>query len=215
MMKFKKTDFIALAVLAATLVHLIIVYPSLPDLIVTNWGFNGDVSYGGKSTLWMLMGMNAGLFVLFFIIPKIDPKGSNYAKVDGFYSSFRMVMIIFMAGLTEIVMLSADNPNRFNVGKIVMLAISLLFMFIGNYLPKCKQSYTLGIKTMWTLADERVWNDTHRIGGVTFVVMGLVGFVSALFLPENVCMYIFLISTLGGTVFTFVYSYLSYRKYNN
>lgn len=213
-MKIKKTDYIALIILIASFVQLIVVYPTLPQQVVTNWGFNGQVDYGSKSTLWILWGISALMLPLFFIIPKIDPKGKSYEKVDGFYGIFRLVIVLFMTGMLEITILSVNDPHRFNVGKIVMIAASLLFIFIGNYMPKCKQTYTFGIKTMWTYADERVWNDTHRFGGVVFVVAGVVMLISTLVFTENINFIITLIAVFGSVILTTVYSYLSYKKYN-
>ena len=213
-MKFKKTDFIAVLVVVASLVHLIAVYPSLPAEVVTNWGFNGNVDYSSKSTLWILWAVNAGMIPLFFIMPKIDPKGKSYAKVDGFYAYFRLVTVIFLALMMEITILSANDPHRFNVGKIAEIGIALLFIFIGNYLPKCRQSFTLGIKTMWTLSDERVWNKTHRLGGVLFVIAGVVTLAAALFCGEKVMFVVTMVTVLGTVIVTTVYSYILYRKYN-
>lgn len=213
-MKFKKTDIIAVLVVVASLVHLIIVYPSLPAQVVTNWGFNGNVDYSSKSMLWLLWAINAGMIPLFFVIPKIDPKGKSYAKVDGFYTYFRLAMVVFLAVMMEITILSANDPYRFNVGKISVLGLSLLFIFIGNYLPKCKQSFTMGIKTMWTLSDERVWNKTHRLGGVLFVISGVVTLAAGLFLSEKLMFAVTMVVTLGTCIVTIVYSYLLYRKYN-
>lgn len=213
-MKLKKTDYIAILVLVATLVQLIIVYPQLPDQVVTNWGTGGNVTYGSKSNVWMLWGINAIIFPGFFIIPKIDPKGKSYNKVAGFYAAFRLIMVLFMAGTLELVILSAEDAHRFNVGKIVMIATSLLMIFIGNYLPKCKQNYTLGIKTMWTLSDERVWNDTHRLGGILLVIAGIIGLVSTVALPESWYVTIFVGALIISIGVTLVYSYISYKKYN-
>ena len=213
-MKFKFTDIIAVLVVVASLVHLIAVYPSLPAEVVTNWGFNGNVEYSSKSTLWVLWAVNAGMIPLFFIMPKIDPKGKSYAKVDGFYTYFRLVMVVFLAVMMEITILSANDPYRFNVGKIAEIGIALLFIFIGNYLPKCKQSFTLGIKTMWTLSDERVWNKTHRLGGVLFVIAGVVTLAAALFCGEKVMFAVTMVTMLGTVTVTTVYSYILYKKYN-
>ena len=213
-MKFKKTDWIAVAIILATLIQLIIVYPSLPAQVPVNWGFDGQVTYGAKSTLWILVGINAALYPLFFIIPKIDPKGKSYNKVDGFYKNFRIVMVVFLTGILEITIFSATDAQRFEVGKIANIGVALLLIFIGNYLPKCKQSFTLGIKTMWTLADERVWNDTHRIGGIAFVAAGVITLIVTLFLPEKLYYIISMVVVGAAVIGTTVYSYLSYRKYN-
>ena len=213
-MKFRKTDYIAILILIATLIQLVIIYPSLPQQVVTNWGTNGNVTYGPKSTIWQLWIINALLFPGFFIIPKIDPRGKNYSKVDGFYAGFRIIMVVFLSGMLELVIFTAEDAHRFDVIKIGMIAVSLLMIFIGNYLPKCKQTYTFGIKTMWTYADERVWNDTHRFGGIVFVVAGVVMLVSTIVFTENINFIITLIAVLGAVIMTTIYSYLSYKKYN-
>ena len=213
-MKFKKTDWIAIAIILATFIQLIIVYPSLPAQVPINWGFDGQVQYGAKSNLWLLAGINAALYPLFFIIPKIDPKGKSYNKVDGFYKNFRLVILVFLAAILEITIFSSTDAHRFDVGKIAGIGLALLLIFIGNYLPKCKQSYTLGIKTMWTLADERVWNDTHRLGGMAFVAAGVISLVATLLLPEKLYYIISMITVGAAVVGTTVYSYISYRKYN-
>ncbi len=213
-MKFKKTDYIAIIILIAVLIQLVIMYPSLPKQVVTNWGFDGQVTYGSKSTVWLLYGINVFMFHMFFIIPKIDPKGRNYEKFSGFYTAFRLIMVLFLTGMLEIVLFSAEDANRFNVSKLVMIAASLLMIFIGNYLPKCKHNYTMGIKTMWTYADERVWNDTHRFGGVLFVIAGIVMLVAALLFSEKIMVAVTMAAVFGTVIVTTVYSYLSYKKYN-
>ena len=41
--------------------------------------------------------------------------------------------------------------------------VGLLFIGVGNYLPRVKQNYTLGIKTPWALADPENWRRTQRL----------------------------------------------------
>ena len=212
-MKIKKTDYIALLILIASFVQLIVVYPTLPQQVVTNWGFNGQVDYGSKSTLWILWGISALMLPLFFIIPKIDPKGKSYEKVDGFYGIFRLVIVLFMTGMLEITILSVNDPHRFNVGKIVMIAVSLLMIFIGNYLPKCKQNYSLGIKIVWTLESEENWNATHRIGGKVWTVGGIV-LLACAFLPAPVNAVVALATFLTIVLIPVVYSYNYYKKHS-
>lgn len=60
-----------------------------------------------------------------------------------------------------------------NMGIFVELFVYLLFIVVGNYLPKCRQNYTVGIKLPWTLADEENWNRTHRLAGWLWMLCGL------------------------------------------
>ncbi len=69
-----------------------------------------------------------------------------------------------------------------DMGRICCLVVGLLFLLFGNYLPKCRQNSTVGIKLPWTLADQANWNSTHRFAGWLWVAAGLV-MLLALFVP--------------------------------
>ena len=83
-----------------------------------------------------------------------------------------------------------------------------LFVVIGNYLPKCKQSYTVGIKIPWTLNDEENWNKTHRLAGFLWVIGGVVIMATA-FLGT---FWLFFVVLIPMVIVPFVYSYSLYKK---
>lgn len=80
---------------------------------------------------------------------------------------------------------SAGLGLKWDVGRILVLALGLLFLAMGNYLPKCRQNATLGIKLPWTLYSEENWNKTHRFGGKCWFVGGLAVMVLA-FVPTGI-----------------------------
>ena len=88
------------------------------------------------------------------------------------------------------------------------LFMGALFVIIGNYMPKCKQSYTIGIKIPWTLNDEENWNKTHRMAGFLWVIGGVVIMATA-FLGTFQLLFVVLIPMV---IIPFVYSYLLYKK---
>ena len=109
--------------------------------------------------------------------------------------------------MSAIVYLTALG-KEIKVGFIVILFMGLLFIIIGNYLPKCKQSYTMGIKLPWTLKDEENWNKTHRFAGPLWVIGGVVIMATAIFESPIVFGVI-----VGVMVITpVVYSYLHYKN---
>lgn len=89
-----------------------------------------------------------------------------------------------------------------------MVFLGLLFIIIGNYLPKCRQNYTLGIKIPWTLHDEENWNHTHRMAGFLWVIGGFVLLVNA-FLQWD---WLLSVTIVAMVVMPVGYSYLYYRK---
>ena len=81
--------------------------------------------------------------------------------------------------------------------KYVNAAIfGFLFIFIGNYMPKMRQNYTIGMKIKWTLENEENWNATHRFGGKLMFWVGVI-ILACAFLPFGIFFAIFFISVLG------------------
>ena len=88
------------------------------------------------------------------------------------------------------------------------ILLGVVFIAIGNYLPKCKQNYTIGIKISWTLASEENWNKTHRLagwvwvgGGIVMMLSGFFGILWLTFLPVAIMVLVPL-----------VYSYILHKK---
>ena len=88
------------------------------------------------------------------------------------------------------------------------LLMGVLFIFIGNLLPKMQQSYTMGIKLPWTLHNEENWNKTHRLSGKVWVIGGIIILSTALWGNFLVLM----ATTLLMVLIPVVYSYCLYRK---
>ena len=91
------------------------------------------------------------------------------------------------------------------------LGIPMLFVALGNRFGKLRHNYFFGIRTPWTLANEDVWQKTHRMGGTLWVVGGLIQMAAA-FLPSRVGL------AVAGAVFVamvvgpIVYSYRISRR---
>ena len=96
-----------------------------------------------------------------------------------------------------------------SVGRITTLCLGLMFAAIGNYLPKCRRNYTIGIKVTWALASDENWNATHRFAGRVWVIGGVAVMLAAL-LPEgwNVSA-----AVLGAVVISVIPTVYSYRYY--
>jgi uncharacterized membrane protein len=95
------------------------------------------------------------------------------------------------------------------VSKLIMGFVGLVIVVIGNYLPKCKQNYTIGIKTPWSMNDTENWTATHRFGSRIFVVCGVVVILSVL-LPESPVMYcidigLIILAAVAATAYSYVY----------
>ncbi len=150
------------------------------------------------------------IVLLMTLLPKMDPKKANYEKFKGSYNIIINVLVIFFIAL-HIVTLAYNLGFPVDVGLFVPIGIGVLFIVLGNYMPKLKHNYFVGIRTPWTIANETVWNKTHRIGGKVFVFMGL-ALMLTVFIEGIWGFILFLAVTLIGVVYLFVKSYLYFQE---
>lgn len=212
-MKFKRSSIAAMIILSIIPILITAVfYNSLPAQIPTHWGINGDVTYSPKSEIWIILGISFALIPLFVIIPKIDPKKNNYARFSSIYEAFCIIMMLFMAVINCMILLEAMRPGSVSVSKIIPFMVGLLFIYIGNIMPKIKHNYTFGIKTPWALADPEVWSRSNRLAGFISFAGGIIITVSAFFLSEKA---VFALLMVFVAVFALVPTVMSYVWFKN
>jgi uncharacterized membrane protein len=164
--------FLIVAALAATL----LLYSQLPERVPTHWGINNQPN--GFSPKWALFligpGLMTVLLALFRFLPWLSPKQWD---VDSFRSTYLQVMLIVMCLLTYIYAMTlwAGIKGSANVGRAIIGGVCLLLALLGNLLGKVRRNFYIGVRTPWTLANDRVWNATHRFAAKTFFVGGLAG----------------------------------------
>mgnify|MGYP000319003125 FL=1 len=158
-------------------------YPSLPDIVPTHWGASGQVNgWGPKSTVLILAALPFAMLILFEVIRKIDPKHQNFEKFGKVWNLFVVLFTVMMAAFSWLSELAVFGklPDSSNLVSILVCGgIGVLFIILGNFMPQIKQNYTFGCRTPWALNDEHNWQRTQRMGGYTFVVMGIVLLVLA------------------------------------
>lgn len=197
--------------------HLMVM-PSLPAQIPTHWGASGAVNGWGPSWMASAMGMVPLLLLaMFYVMPRIDPKGEAYRTSGKFYQGFVIAFTLLMCATSWLGELTVWGvvPAAGTVNLLVSCAIGLLFIVMGNYLPRVKQNYTLGIKTPWALADPENWRRTQRFGGACLMVLGvglIVMGVAGSVLSSEVVAAVIAVLALGSAGAAYVYSYLLWCK---
>ena len=187
----------------------LILYPQLPEQMATHWGF-GNEPNGYSSKAFAVFGLPGLMAVLNLILPlalKADPKNANMSPV--LFNVCLWIMPV-VSVLCSTMTLGYALGYNVNIAKVIPMFIGVVFIVIGNYLPKTKQSYTMGIKLPWTLNSEENWNRTHRLGGFLWVLGGVAFIVLSIFKWWNI--YVFFIILAVMVLVPMVYSYLLYRK---
>ncbi len=183
----------------------------LPNQIATSYNFAGEVTDTTSRTgVIGLMLLPLIFLPFFYIIPKIDPKGEKYEQFSGFYQWFMVGMTVFMSTMGILTLWQSIHPESQAIQQIITVFVGILFVCLGNYLPKIKQNYTMGIKTPWTLENEVVWYKTHRIGGKCFTCCGVLFLVLRPFVGN--WMWLFLSGMVLVGVVPLGMSYVYYRQ---
>ena len=209
----RKSMMLLCALLAlAPMLLLWAVWGELPERVVTTWGFDGAVTgTGPKSTLLWLALMGPGLGLLLALLPRIDPRRESYRKFQGHYDAFCVVFQLFMAGVNTAAIWENLSPGSLSIGRVVTVLVGLLFAFIGNILPTVRHNYFMGVRTPWTLADPRVWDQANRLAGRLFFAGGLAMVLLALALPERWLLWAVLAISAGTALPPVVLSYVWFR----
>lgn len=192
-------------------VMLALCWGSLPAQVPTNWGFNGQVAYSAKSTLWIVAAVGPAVAALLQLMPRIDPKKENYRKFQGAYDGVAVGIILFFALVMAMVLVESLRPGTVVVSRVVTALVCVLFVGLGCIMGKVKTNWFMGIRTPWALSDPDVWNRTQRAGGWVFFLTGLVNLPLALLAPEKVFAVTLLAPILLGIIGVYALSWKWYR----
>lgn len=212
MIKNNKWKFLfSSIVILLPMIFGLIFWNELPEQMITHWGIDGNAD-GFSNRYFAVFALPVFILVIhwlcIFFTMVIDQKNSNQNnKVFG--------VVIWITPIISLVsnggIYAVSLGKEFSPYLITSLLMGGMFVIIGNYLPKCKKNYTIGIKVKWTLESEENWNATHRIGGKVWVIGGLLIMISSV-LPETSFIWAMVSLIFILVVVPIVYSYLYYRK---
>lgn len=178
----KKTILITALLTVLPMVFGLLLWNQLPEQMATH--FNADNKVDGfSSKLFTVVGLPLimlGGHMLSALITTIDPRRRNISN-----KMFSLVLWLMpFISIFTLTMIYAYNLGiPINTNLFGHLLVGLIFLIVGNYLPKIRQNYTIGIKLPWTMNNEENWSRTHRLGGVVWMIAGafilLSGFITS------------------------------------
>ncbi|MBQ3483878.1 MAG: SdpI family protein [Clostridia bacterium] len=207
--KYCKTLIVTTIITLLPMLAGVILWSKLPEQFPIHFNAAGEVD-GWSSKAFGVFGLPLILVAFQWLCGlgslKMDPKAENLeGKVFGLVLWIIPVMSVVLNALVYCTALGMDM----NVQIILPLLVGLMLAIIGNWLPKCKHSYTLGIKLPWTLADETNWNRTHRFAGPIWVACGLLIMLCALI--GGAFLWVMVAAFVVMIVAPTVYSYLLFK----
>lgn len=158
----------------------IFAYPRLPDRVPTHWNIHGQVdAYGSRwIATFLIPGMLIALWGLLRVLPRIDPRRENYASMQGTYDLVVNVTLTLLA-VVHFVVLGAVMGAPISIGRVVPAIIGGALVIIGKVLPRARPNWWFGIRTPWTLSNDRVWERTHHVGGYVMMVVGVLAILAS------------------------------------
>ena len=189
-------------------------YRFLPQSIVIHWNIDGSISYGDKRLLWILAVIPVLLAIYFVVLPKTSSKKSNLAKFNNEYYALAVSVMIFMLGVTVMVILKSFDIEILSFPNIICFCLAILFAITGSIMLKNRNEVFIEIKNRWTKKDDLVWQKTNRLGGKMCILGGLMQAVAAIFTKDIILFYIVFSTVIISALVPNVMSYIWYRKYH-
>jgi len=210
-MDIDKREFPPLLLIVLMLLMGVILYQRVPDLTPTRWNAWGNVTgYGSRNEILFLIPVISIItYVAISIIPRIAVMKMNMMLFSEYLYRIKSAILLFLFGLYLTAVLNSLG-YRFNMNYYVVPSAALLLYYFGWILQYAKRNYFIGIKTPWTLADDRVWERTHRIGSITLRINAAVLLFALLFPTAG-----FIIFSLPITlnfIFFWAYSWWEYQR---
>lgn len=209
-MKNKKYWLITSAITLLPIFLGLLLWNQLPDKLPTHFGIDGAADgWSGKGfAVFGLPLMMLAFHIVIFFATRLDKQNRGHNE-----KVMNLVGLIFpvMSIVNSVIIYSLALGKELNLGSLLFPLLGLLFVAMGNWLPKVKQNSTLGIKIKWTLYNEENWNKTHRFAGFTWVIGGVL-FCLMGFVPEEMLVFLLPIQVIVLACVPAVYSWLLAKK---
>ncbi len=211
----QRSWWLAITLVIATFAGSAYIYRILPAKMPTHWNIKGEIDgWGPKGVaVWMIPGTMVGVLALFRALPTLSPKPF---EVDTFKSTYLYILIVIL-GLFMYIQcvtlsasyLGAQGVKTLDIGRWLVGGMFLFIGLLGNVMGKVRRNFYIGVRVPWTLASDRVWNDTHRLAAWTMVGGSLVGFV---IVAAGGSMIVALGILLVSTLIPVIYSFFHYKS---
>lgn len=182
----------------------VILWKDLPASLPSHFGLDGQADgFSSKlEVVFLIPLLMLGLHFFAVVVTSLDPKASH---VSPKMKTLIYWLVPLISGLVQLSIYGAAFGLIGNSTRIGLMMVGIVFLVVGNYLPKTKQNYTVGIRLPWTLDSEENWNKTHRLAGRLWVLGGLIILVNG-FLSWAV-FYVFIAVLLVMVLVPIFYSY--------
>jgi uncharacterized membrane protein len=188
-------------------------YPQMPERMASHWNGLGRVDgYMDKGwALFIMPGLGLIMLLMMIFLPKLDPLKKNVKVFQNYYYGFILGIIIFLFYI-YLLTIFWNLGISFNMIRTLVPAFAILFFYCGILVEKAKQNWFIGIKTAWTLSNEKVWDKTHKLGGKLFKASAIISLFGLL--SDKIAIWLVIGPVILSSITVIVYSYIIFKQEN-
>lgn len=213
----KSKYYVISALMFLTLIYTIIFIIISPDSIPMHYNVLGEIDrYGSKYEMIMLP-----IFVLISgIVPMLFAKhfksksDKSSEKLSLNVGIVLVLMFIALYVLFSVMALNSNIEYGTDIGKVIIIAIGIFFTVLCNLMPKARLNSLFGIRTSWSIANEKTWQKSQRFGGYSGVICGIILVISGLVFSFEIGIIVTIVLITLWAVLSSIMSYVFYKKYD-
>ena len=181
-----------------------------PETIAIHFGFT-DQPDGYGSALFGIVGLPLIMlathwFCIFFTALDKGNKNRNQKIQSIVLWTVPLICNVSCCGIYALALGAEFSPVLWT-----MVPMGLLFVVIGNYMPKTKMNSTIGVKVPLTYTSDENWAATHRFAGKTWVIAGILMMLSG-FLPNGWAVTVMIVMIIVMCSLPVIYSWQFYKQ---
>lgn len=207
-----KNTFINVSLIAVAILLSVLTYSSLSPEIAIHWT-NGEVTRTAPKLLGVILipSIMIMIYWMFSLLFKTDPKKKN---VNNRIKNIVISTVLLLLFSIHVAVLAVGLGYDLNMNIVAGLIIGTITMILGNIMPQAKKNFTFGLRTPWTLSNEKVWAISNRFTGRIFFLAGFLIILSVIVIPKYNVVFtvsLVLLVALVGTI----HSFLVYKRVAN
>ncbi len=204
----------------------------MAESVPMHYNFKGEIDrYGSRNENYIFPAMIAAFNVFWVIFINVFAKKADRAqeekerietvnnlRVLGFTAIGTTIMFTVMQCIFLIMDINASDGQERMAVDINVVSNSLLgmmFIVIGNIVPKCKRNGVIGVRTKWSMDNDTTWELSNRLGGRLLMICGVLTIIETIIVKGAASTIIMLVLVIAMSVLMTYYSYVFYKKYGN
>jgi uncharacterized membrane protein len=192
-------------------------FDQLPDKIPVHWNIHGQPDrivdkQDAWMNFWLIPAMMVGFLLLTLALPWLSPKSFSiepFRDTYGYVMALVQFLFLYIHGL----LIWASLHPEAVTARMLLGGMFVFFALLGNVMGRVRRNFWVGIRTPWTLASDKVWNATHRLGAWLFFAAGVIGAI-VVFGGANLvwCTVVLLAGIFMAAIIPVLYSLILYKR---